>query len=50
MQDTETGKSFTSDIRTSSGMFFNRGEDEFIAGVGQPYHLVIVTSCPRNAH
>ena len=32
MQDAETGKSTVSDIRTSSGMFFGRNEDDIISG------------------
>ena len=32
LQDTETGKSAISEIRTSSGMFFLREEDAVIAG------------------
>ena len=36
LQDTETGKSAISEIRTSSGMFFLREEDAVIAGARAP--------------
>lgn len=48
--DTETGGSSISDIRTSSGMFFERGEDPVIASEWQSILLMQTqpaTSCFR---
>jgi len=44
--DNDTGKSVDSTVRTSTGTFFGRGQDEIIAAVEKRVSLVSVNTPP----